>query len=267
MKDLVLRGENGEYAVGPVNGAVPVAYRTADRNQRVLPGIPSFERSEFDNLRKRYSEQFSDDGYSRITVGSLSYGFKFLEDINIWIRQEGDFLNIGRFSGKIFEGRLNGSAVVDISDNLNYRLGMHVDGISLAKLCESIEPIKGYISGKLNGITSLKGTGSGFSGLIGIADFWTYSTRDEQTKISREFLQKIGGPSLRTYLGDRRFDKGVMKLYLKNGFVIFQELELANRNIIGMKDLSVKVAPISNRIALDHLMWSITAAAQRAKKE
>ena len=40
-----------------------------------------------------------------------------------------------------------------------------------------------------------------------------------------------------------------------------------NRNFIGMQDLSIKVAPFNNRIAVDHLMWSIVEAAQRAKEK
>jgi hypothetical protein len=281
VKDFILQGENGEYSIGPVNGIIPIVYRKT--NNPPLPPfskggeggfdntketrLPSFERSEFDNLKRYYSREPLEDDYSRITIGSLQYGFKFLDNITIRIRQEGSVLNIGRFSGNIFGGRLNGSAVVDISDEVNYRAGFLLEGISLTKLCEGIEPIKGYISGKVNGIANLKGTGAGISRLIGKADFWTYSTADEKTKISREFLQKVGGPSLKAYLGDRKFDKGIMNLYLQNGFVIFRDLELSNRNLLGMQDLSVKVAPLSNRIAIDHLMWSITEAAQRAQKK
>lgn len=127
--------------------------------------------------------------------------------------------------------------------------------------------LDGYISGKVDGIANLKGSGTGISQLIGKADLWTYSTGNEKTKISREFLQKIGGPSLKTYLGDRRFDKGIMRLYLQDGFVIFKELEISNRNLIGITDLSVKVAPFNNRIALDYLMWTITEAAQRVEEK
>jgi hypothetical protein len=58
-----------------------------------------------------------------------------------------------------------------------------------------------------------------------------------------------------------------MSLYLQGGYIIFRELELSNRNVIGMKDLDIKVAPLNNRIAIDHLMWSITEAAYRAEKK
>jgi hypothetical protein len=103
--------------------------------------------------------------------------------------------------------------------------------------------------------------------IIGRADLWTYATRDEKTKISREFLQKIGGPSIKSYLGNRNFDKGIMSVYIQKGFLIFRELEISNRNFIGVRDLSVKVAPLSNRIAIDHLLWTIVEAANRGAKK
>ncbi len=58
-----------------------------------------------------------------------------------------------------------------------------------------------------------------------------------------------------------------MDLYLQNGFVIFKDLEISHKNFFGMTDLSIKVTPYSNRIAIDHLMWSITEAAHRAKNK
>jgi hypothetical protein len=278
LRNIVLEGENGEFSIGPVNGVVPVAYRKtliSSSDKTVKDGkkinsldevrLPSYDRASFGDLSKQYSQEFTGEGYSDLSVGSLSYGFRFLENIHVRIKQEGNVLNIGSFSGNIFGGRLNGSAVVSFADSLNYRAGLHIEGLSLTKLCESIEPIKGYISGKVNGVATLKGEGTGISALIGKAEFWSYSTAAEKTRISKEFLKKIGGPSLKAYLGDRSFDEGFMTLYLQKGFVIFSELEISNTNLIGMKDLSVKVAPFNNRIAIDHLMWTITEAAQRAK--
>ena len=162
---------------------------------------------------------------------------------------------------------MNGSAYVDLSNGIQYRAGFILEGFSLAKFCEGIEPIKGYISGKADGVANMKGSGPGIAGLIGKADFWTYDAGDEKTKISKQFLQKIGGPALKTYLGDRRFDKGNISLYLKDGFIIFDELEISNKNLLGITDLSVKVAPFNNRISIDHLMWTITEAATRAQKK
>ena len=279
LKDFSLTGENGEYAIGPVNGVIPIVYSNTtptssgfspvqkDSGEKKEIQLPSFAQSEFGNLSKAYSGEFAGEGFRKVTIGSVSYGFRFLDDIRVWIKQDGSILNIGRFNGSIFGGRLNGAATVDLSDGLHYRAGMHLEGLSLTSLCNSIEPIKGYISGKVNGIATLKGSGPGISQLIGKAEFWSYATRDEKSKISKEFLKKMGGPSLKAYLGDRNFDKGIMSLYLQNGFMIFEELEISNKNLIGMRDLSIKVAPFNNRIAIDHLMWSITEAASRGKEK
>jgi hypothetical protein len=137
----------------------------------------------------------------------------------------------------------------------------------LKSLCDSIEPIKGFISGKADGIAELKGSGTEIAPLIGKMDFWTYRTEDEQTMVSKEFLQKVGGSALKTYVGNRRFNKGIVSVYLQKGDLIFKELEISNKNFLGITDLSVKVAPLSNRISLDRLLWTIVEAAGRGKKK
>jgi hypothetical protein len=263
LANVLLKGENGEYSVGPINGTVPFQYDTA-RHAQNITGMPSFEPSEFAALSRYYSPEFVEHGYQKITINSLRYGFRILDAVDIRVKQGENSLNIGRITANMFGGRLNGSAVVDFSDGLMYRAGMLFEGISLTKLCEEIEPIKGYVSGKVDGTATVKGSGAGVSRLIGKADFRSYSSGGEETKVSREFLQKVGGPSLKAYLGDRSFDKGVMGLYLQNGFVIFRELEISHRNMVGVTDLSVKVAPFNNRIEINHLLWTVTEAAQRA---
>jgi hypothetical protein len=139
--------------------------------------------------------------------------------------------------------------------------------MSLTALCDGFKPIQGFISGKVNGIGSFKGSQAGLQGLMGRAEFWADPKGGEKMRISREFLERIGGPTAKLYLGERRFDTGIMDVYLLDGYLIFKELELSNRNLLGMTDLSVKVAPLSNRIALDHLLWTITEAATRAKEK
>jgi hypothetical protein len=103
--------------------------------------------------------------------------------------------------------------------------------------------------------------------MIGRADFWTYDTEDEKTTISKEFLKEVGGTSLKMYMTDRPYDRGILGLYIKDGFIIFKELEISNRNFIGVQDLSVKVVPLNNKISIDHLMWTIIEAGHRAKKK
>ena len=268
MKGINLTGENNEFSVGPVNGRLPLFFHKTSKKDLSVPAIqfPVFDKSHFSSMKESYAGTTKCEDCAGITIGSVGYGFKLLENVDIGLRQEGSVLNIKRFSGNISGGKINGAAFVDLSKGINYRAGFILEGLSLRKFCDGIEPIKGYISGKVDGVAAFKGAGSGLANLIGKADFWTYGTAGEQTKISKEFLQKIGGPSLKAYLGDRKFDRGIVSLYLQDGFIIFDQLEISNKNLLGMTDLSIKVAPYNNRIAIDHLMWTITEAAQRAQK-
>ncbi len=266
LKDCLLKGEFGEYSIGPINGQVPIAYGRVSNGGEAV-SLPSFEKSQFDSLTKYYAKEEGGKDFKKITIGALDYGFPLLKDITLLLKQRGSILNIERFGANIFGGRLEGSALLDLSKGLDYRAGFIIKSLSMATLCERIEPIRGFISGKVDGVANFKGSGMGLSHLIGMADFWTYSSGNEKTMISKEFLQKIGGPSLKTYLGNRRFNKGIMSLYLQKGDLIFKELEISNRNFFDVTDLSVKVVPFNNRIALDKFLWSVTEAAQRPKEK
>ncbi len=266
LRDFILEGENGEYSVGPINGTVPIKYGK-DQNEKEGMNLPSFEKPRFDHLRDYYAKQTLKEDLHTLTIGSLRYGFPLLENINLFVEQKGNIWTIERFSANIFGGKLDGSAILDLSNGFLCRGGFLVRGLSLRKLCDGMEPIKGFISGKVDGIAGFKTSGPGISQLIGMADFWTYSTEDEKTMISKEFLQKVGGPSMKASLRNRNFNKGVFSLYLKDENLIFKDLEISNRNFLGITDLSVKVAPLGNRIALDHLLGTIAEAAERAKEK
>ena len=265
LKDFILEGENGEYSIGPINGTIPIKYGK-DQSEKEEMSLPSFEKSQFDQLSHTYAQETAKEDLYKLTVGSLKYGFPLLENITLLIKQKGKLWNIERFSANIFGGKLNGSAIMDLSNGFHYRVGLLVKGVSLRALCDGIDPIKGFISGKVDGIASFRASEIGISQLMGMADFWTYSTEGEKTMISKEFLQKVGGPSLKASFRNRNFNKGILSLYLKDGHLIFKDLEISNRNFLGITDLSVKAAPLSNRIALDHLLGTIAEAAERAKK-
>jgi len=268
LKECRLSGENGEYSIGPINGSFPLRYgKTPTQAQGSLLTLPTHEKSEFDQLLHSYERDPLEQGSHTVTLGALHYGFPLLEDIRLRSMSRDSSLNVFRFDAKIFNGHLYGSGALDLSEGLNFRGGLLVKGLSLKALCDTIQPIQGFISGKVDGIVSVKASGIGLSNLVGKGEFWADPRAGEKMMISREFLQKVGGISAKLYLGDRRFDRGILEAYLKDGYVIFKELELSNRNLLGMTDLSVKVAPFNNRIDLDHLLWTITEAATRAKEK
>ncbi len=265
MHNLMLEGEYGEYAIGPVNGVVPLVYEKD--GPTIMVDLSAFDKESFGRTWDYFEAWRADETFRHITIGSLRYGFRLLEGIDIWVHQEGTVLKIGKFSATIFKGRLNGMVVIDLSGGFSYNAGALLKGLSLTALCDEIEPIRGYVKGRVDGVAAARGSGTKLGGLVGRANFWTYRAGGEKTEISREFLQKVGGPSVSVFLRDRPFDKGTMSISLKDGAVIFRELEISNRNLLGVTDLSVKVAPFSNRIGLDHLLWTIVEAAERAKKK
>ncbi len=262
LKDCIVVGENNEYSVGPINGTIPIAYGKKFLSEAIK--TPSFEPSAFDEIKKYYSEGIAIKDCNLVKIDSFSYGFRLLEDINIWLKDSGNILNIPYFNGNIFGGKIEGSATIDFTEKLQFKTGFIMSGLSLKKLCDEIEPIKGYLSGKVNGIGNIKGS-QNILEIAGKADFWAYSTKGEKTKISKNFLNKIGGPSLKAYIGDRTFDKGIMRLYFMNGYIVFKELEISNKNFLGITDLSIKVAPFNNRISIDDLIWTIIETAQRTR--
>jgi hypothetical protein len=85
--------------------------------------------------------------------------------------------------------------------------------------------------------------------------------------VSKEFLQRLAGKKLKGFFfrDDRSYDRGEIGAYLEDGYLTFNQLNLSHTNLLGMKDLSVSVAPVQNRIGLQHLFESIRQAAARGK--
>ncbi len=67
------------------------------------------------------------------------------------------------------------------------------------------------------------------------------------------------------FQADRRFDRGEIDAVLEKGYLTFQTLDISHTNFLGIRDLSVSVAPVQNKISLDHLFTTIREAASRGK--
>lgn len=261
LKDFIIKGANNEYYIGSMNGSFPLVY-SKEHYVKYLDYF-KFEREgflyidDYDMGKRSYA----------LNIDKIDYGFKIFEKINIVSNFDDNRIKISNLNSNIYDGLVKGSGYLELSSGFNYKIDFSLDGLSLTKLCDEITSIKGYISGRVKGYGMLKGDGLGLSNIKGIANFDAYKTKSENMKISKEFLRKVGGPSIGTYLRDRAFDTGIMNLYIQDGYIIFKDFEISNRNVFGIKDLSIKVAPLSNKISIEHLMWSISEAAKRAKKQ
>ena len=85
--------------------------------------------------------------------------------------------------------------------------------------------------------------------------------------VSKEFLQKLAGKKLRGFFfrNDRPYDQAEISATLEKGYLTFETLDISHTNLLGIRDLAVSVAPVQNRIALDHLLEAVKQAAARGK--
>lgn len=166
------------------------------------------------------------------------------------------------------EGHLLGKAFFSYGNGPLYGSDILVNDLSLRAFCDVYPAIKGYISGRLDGIISLRGKGKGINGLAGFVDLWTRSGKGEKMLVSKEFLQKLAGKKLKGlfFREDRPYDHGEISAYLEQGYLTFEVLDISHTTIFGIRDLGVSVAPVQNRIAVEHLFTAIKEAATRGKK-
>jgi hypothetical protein len=119
----------------------------------------------------------------------------------------------------------------------------------------------------VDGFVSIYGTDKGLNDLKGLVAVWTRESPEEKMLVSKEFLQKLAGKNIRGmfFQSDRPFDRGEIGAYLEGGFLTFETLDISHTNFLGIRDLSVSVAPVQNKIGLDHLLTTIREAAARGK--
>ena len=201
------------------------------------------------------------------SIGKLRFGGMELGETALGIRAGNGLIEITSLESKFLEGALLGRGYFRYGGNMQYGAELALNNLSLRSLCSSFPKIKGYISGKVDGIANFYGEGKGMNGLIGIVDIWTRSAPDEKMLVSKEFLQKLAGKKLKGifFQNDRPYDHGEIHGYLEKGYLVFDVLDISHTNFLGVRDLSVSVAPVQNKIAIGHLIASIKEAATRGK--
>ena len=177
------------------------------------------------------------------------------------------FTEIKSLQSELFRGALLGIGFIRYKGGVQYGADILIHDLSLRELCNSYPAIKGYMSGRVDGFVSLYNQGKGLNDLKGFVEFWTRGAKEEKMLVSKEFLQKLSGKKLKGifFQNDRSFDRGEIAAYLEGGFLTFKTLDISHTNLIGIRDLSVSVAPVQNKISLDHLLASIREAATRGK--
>lgn len=254
-----------KITVSGIAGSLPISLEFP--GQRTEPERPrlSYSRENYTHLLQA-QRGVSGTG-KRFSISSIRFGAFETGELSLFITASGGLIRVSPIEVKLYDGRLLGSGYLILNGTPKYGADILLNDVSLKEFCNSFPAIKGYITGRVDGILSLKNEQSGLKELNGYVNLWTRSGKGEKMLVSKEFLQKLAGKKLRGFFfqNDRSYDNGEIIAYLQRNYLTFERLDISHTNFLGMKDLSVSVAPVQNRIALDHLLASIRDAAARGK--
>lgn len=254
-----------KITVSGIAGSLPLSLKFP--GQRMETEHPQLRYSRVNYARLLQAQSRLPGTGKRLSISSIRFGAFETGALSLYLTASKGHLKISPIEVTLYDGRLLGSGYLVLNGTPKYGADILLNDVSLKELCNSFPAIKGYITGRVDGILSLKNEKSGLKELNGYVNLWTRSGKDEEMLVSKEFLQKLAGKKLRGFFfqNDRSYDNGEIIAYLQRNFLTFERLDISHTNFLGMKDLSVSVAPVQNRIALDHLLASIRDAAARGK--
>jgi len=213
--------------------------------------------------------QFSQEATkgSLLKIGRIAFGPLEFSDTALRITAADGIIEALSFTSSLTTGKILGRGYVAFSQGASYGGDLLINNISLEGLCALFPNIKGYVSGRVDGIAMVEGSGGSIDRLNGYSRFWTREGNGEKMLVSREFLQKLAGKKMKGFFfrNDRAFDRGEVMASLESGYLTFDILDIENTNFFGVRDLKVSVTETQNRIALAHLLDSISQAVSRGK--
>jgi hypothetical protein len=249
-----------------INGRLPFSLDLSGKAGGKPPYAMAFSRENYPRLLEQLRLK-STGGGQAITIGKIGFGTLELGKSTIQVSAVNGITEIASFSTSLSEGTVLGRGYISKREKLSYRGDLLINGLSLRALCSKFPDIKGYISGRVDGVLSLNGVGTGIGGMTGFTNLWAREGRGEKMLVSKEFLQRLAKQKLSGFFfsSDRHYDQAEIKATLEEGDLTFETLKIAHTNPFGVRDLNVSIAPAANRIALDHLLESIKEAAVRGK--
>lgn len=260
-----LESASQKLSISNADGRLPFSIDLSGEAVRSPDKMPTFSRDNYGKLLGMFGS--GRPGGEHLVIDSLHFGPLVVSNVRITGRAADGVLELASLDAELYRGRLVARGHLLAGKRLEYGADLLLDSLSLREFCNAFPNIKGYITGKVDGVVSILGKGKGVEGLTGFVELWTRSTKDEKMLVSREFLQKLAGKKLRGFFfrDDRAYDRGEISAYLENGYLTFQKLDISHTNLFGHRDLSVTVAPVQNRIALMHLLDAVREAAARGK--
>jgi hypothetical protein len=254
-----------KLSIGGINGTIPFSVMLKGGSIARQPATAYPRRENYGALLK-VMQQAKKEG-EPFTIEKVRFGALEFGNIALTMKAGNGLVELTSLRSELYEGSLMGRGYFRYHAGIEYGSELLLSDVSLRKFCDSYPAIKGYISGRVDGIITLVGKEAALAGVTGGGDLWTRSREDEKMLVSKEFLQKLAGKNLKGifFRSDRPYDRGEIKASVAKGYLTFHNLDIEHTGMLGVKDLSVSVAPVQNRIAIDHLIKSIKEAAARGK--
>ncbi len=254
-----------QVSVSGIQGTVPFSVVLPATQKRVPLAMQHPSRESYPGYL-HFLQHGPHQGNS-LAIEKIRFGPLDLGQTAIRLEAADGVIRINSFRASLAEGVLVGRGYFGPGAAGQYGGDLLVNDLSLRAFCAQIPAIKDYISGKVDGIVSVAGAGKGVVGMTAFIDLWARGTKEEKMLVSKEFLQKLAGKNLRGlfFRKDRPYDRGEISGYLEKGYLTFETLDIAHTNFFGVRDLRVSVAPVQNKISLDHLVNAVKEAAARGK--
>lgn len=263
IHDAGIDAGTGKLQVAGVSGSIPYslgfpARRTASPEQSAVLTRASYEQQLA--LFKKAADTDPTLKIGRIAFGPLEFGATTLR-----IKAAEGIIEALSIKSSLTTGKILGQGYVSFAKGVSYGGDLLLSDLSLQQICALFPNIRGYVTGRVDGIAMFEGQSGG--SLNGYTYIWTRPGAGEKMLVSKDFLQKLAGKNLQGFLfrTDHPFDKGEVMATLEKGYLTFDILDIANTNFFGVRDLQVTVTETQNRIALDHLLGSISQAVSRGK--
>jgi len=265
LESAALELPSQKLSVAGIEGSLPFSLDVPWQETKPELTSLSFSRENYSKHLENH-DKITKTG-TRISIGTIRFGALETGTVSLFVTASRGIMRVSPIEVNLYEGKLLGSGYLALKSTPEYGANILLRDVSLKQFCDSFPSIKGYITGRIDGILSLKNEQGGLKELTGYVNLWTRTGKGEEMLVSKEFLQKLAGKKLKGFFfqNDRPYDNGEIIAYLQHNYLTFEKLDISHTNFLGMKDLSVSVAPVQNRIALDHLLDSIRDAAARGK--
>jgi hypothetical protein len=266
LENIQIDSPSSKIKVAGINGTLPLSLDLSGRSGGKMINSLNFNRQNYDNLFTELRRQTPSSEI--ININSIAFSGININHTRLGMFADRGVTSITSLESSMYGGTILGKGLLTIQGGLVYRGDMLFNNLSLVQICNSFPAIAGYLSGKADGIISIRANGSKYSDLTGFTEFWSRETEDEKMLVSKEFLQKLSGKKLSSFFfsSDRAFDHAGIKASLEKGFLTFDSLDISNTNMFGVRDLSVTIATSQNRISIEHLLNSIREATERGKE-